>query len=73
MVFTRLDHPEQKPTLTETSSKTVSDIREKLNAPRFAQVTAYKKLYRYIRDFGYLGPFDIKMDCINYQLSAPLH
>jgi hypothetical protein len=73
MVFTLLDHPDQKLTLTEKSSKTVSDIREKLAAPRFAQVTAYTKVYRYLSDFGYMGPFDIKMDCINYQLSAPLH
>ena len=72
MVFTLLDHPDQKLTLTERSSKTVSDVREKLAAPRFAQVTTYAKVYRYMSDFGYMGPFDIKMDCINYQLSAPL-
>ena len=72
MVFTLLDHPEQKLTLTEKSSKTVSDIREKLAAPRFTQITTYTKVYRYTSDFGYMGPFDIKMDCINYQLSAPL-
>lgn len=72
MVFTLLDHPEQKLTLTEKSSKTVSDVREKLAAPRFAQVTTYTKVYGYVSDFGYMGPFDVKMDCINYQLSAPL-
>jgi hypothetical protein len=30
MVFTLLDHPDQKLTLTEKSSKTVSDVRERL-------------------------------------------
>lgn len=72
LVFTLLDHPEQKLTLTEKSSKTISDTREKFAVPRFAQVTAYTKVYGYVSDFGYMGPFDIKMDCINYQLSAPL-
>lgn len=73
MMFALLDHPDQKLTLTEKSSKTISDVREKLAAaPRFAQVTTYTKVYRYVSDFGYMGPFDIKMDCINYQLSAPI-
>ena len=34
MLFTLLDHPDQKLTLTETSSKTISDIRENLVSPR---------------------------------------
>jgi hypothetical protein len=72
MVFTQLDHPDQKLTLTEKSSKTISDVRDKALGPRSAQTTTYKKVYQYVSDFGYLGPFDVKMDCMNYELSAPL-
>ena len=72
MVFTFLDDPNKKLTLTEKSSRTISDIRERAAGPRNAQTTTYVKVYRYISDFGYQGPFDIKMDCINYQLGAPL-
>jgi hypothetical protein len=73
MVFTLLDHPDQKLTLTEKSSKTISDARHRAGGqPRSEQTTVYAKVYHYTRDFGYLGPFDIKMDCINYELSAPL-
>lgn len=72
MVFRRLDHSDQKLTLTEKSSKTISDVREKSLGPRLAQTTTYTKHYQYVSDFGYLGPFDIKMDCINYELSAPI-
>ena len=73
LVFTLLGHPDQKLTLTEKSSKTISDVRRRAgNQPRFEQTTVYTKLYHYVSDFGYLGPFDVKMDCINYELSAPL-
>src|SRR5262249_49947736 len=72
MVFTLLDHPDKKLTLTEKSSKTTSDSREKMEAPRFVQITTYAKVYRYVSDFGYMGPFDVKMDCMNYQISAPI-
>jgi hypothetical protein len=73
MVFTLLEHPDKKLTLTEKSSKTISDARQRAGAqPRFAQTTVYTKVYHYVSDFGYLGPFDLKLDCIDYQLSAPL-
>ena len=72
MVFRLLDDPNKKLTLTEKSSKTISDIRERAAGPRNAQTTTYVKVYHYISDFGYQGPFDIKMDCINYQLGPPL-
>ena len=72
MVFTLLDHPDQKLTLTETSSKTIADVRDKALGPRLSQTTTYKKVYHYVSDFGYLGPLDVKMDCMNYELSAPL-
>ena len=72
LVFMLLDDPNKKLTLTEKSSRTISDIREKAAGPRNAQTTTYVKVYHYISDFGYQGPFDIKMDCVNYQLGAPL-
>ncbi len=72
MVFTLLDHPDQKLTLTEKSSKAISDVHDKALGPRSAQTTTYAKVYHYVSDFGYLGPFDVKMDCMNYELSAPL-
>ncbi|HZP75601.1 MAG TPA: hypothetical protein VFB45_05610 [Pseudolabrys sp.] len=73
MVFTLATNPEKKLTLTETSSKTVSNGSERAGAqPRNAQVTYYKKVYRYVSDFGFMGPFEIKMDCVNYELSAPV-
>jgi hypothetical protein len=31
-------------------------------APRFAQTTVYAKVYHYVNDFGFLDPFDVKMD-----------
>jgi len=43
MVFTILDHPDRKLTLTEKSSKTISDIRDKALGPRVAQTTTYTK------------------------------
>jgi hypothetical protein len=73
MVFTLQDHPEKKLTLTEKSSKTISDVRERARgAPRFVQTTVYAKVYHYVSDFGFLDPFDVKMDCLNYELSAPI-
>ena len=72
MVFTLLDHPDKKLTLTEKSSKTVSKVRDSAAGPRYAETTIYKKVYRYVSDFGYLDPFDIKMDCMDWRLSAPL-
>ena len=72
MVFTLLDHPDKKLTLTEKSSKTVSKVRDLAAGPRRAETTIYRKVYRYVSDFGYLDPFDIKMDCMDWQLSAPL-
>jgi len=72
MVFTLLDDPNKKLTLTEKSSKTISDSRERAAGPRNAQTATYVKVYHYISDFGYQGPFDVKMDCINYQLGPPL-
>jgi hypothetical protein len=52
MVFTLLDHPDRKLTLTEKSSKTISDIRDKARGPRFAQTTTYTMHYEYMSDFG---------------------
>ncbi len=73
LVFTHAADPEKKLTLTETSSKTVSAAGGRAGAqPRNAQVTYYKKVYRYVSDFGFMGPFDITMDCVNYELSAPV-
>lgn len=73
LVFTLLDHPDQQLTLTEKSSKTMSDVRDRARGPRSTQTTTYKKLYQYVSDFGYSGPFDVKMDCVNDELSAPLN
>jgi hypothetical protein len=74
MVFTRDDHPEEKLTLTEQSSKTISDVQHRAGGqPRSEQITTYTKVYRWVSDSIYAGPYDIKMDCIDYQLSAPLH
>jgi hypothetical protein len=73
MVFTLADHLDQKLTLTELSSKTISDVRERAGSqPRFAQATTTTKVYRWVSDGIYAGPYDIKMDCINYELSAPV-
>jgi hypothetical protein len=73
MVFTREDHPDEKLTLTEKSSKTISDVeRPAGRQPRSEQTTTYTKVYRWVSDGIYAGPYDIKMDCINYELSAPL-
>jgi hypothetical protein len=73
MVFTLQDHPEKKLTLTERSSRTISDVRQRAGgAPRFVQTTVYAKVYHYVSDFGFLDPFDVKMDCLNHELSAPL-
>jgi hypothetical protein len=74
MVFTRDDHPDEKLTLTEKSSKTISDVQRPAGSqPRSEQTTTYTKVYRWLSDGIYAGPYDIKMDCINYELSAPLH
>ena len=74
MVFTRDDHPDEKLTLTEKSSKTISDVQRPAGRqPRSEQTTIYTKVYRWVSDGIYAGPYDIKMDCINYELSAPLH
>jgi hypothetical protein len=74
MVFTRDDHPDEKLTLTEQSSKTISDVQRPAGRqPRSEQTTIYTKVYRWVSDGIYAGPYDIKMDCINYELSAPLH
>ncbi len=73
MAFTSLEHPDQKLTLTEKSSKTLSDVRERAGSqPRYAQTTTYSKVYHYVSDFGFAGPFDVKMDCMSYELSAPV-
>jgi hypothetical protein len=74
MVFTSDDHPDDKLTLTEQSSKTISDVRGPAGSqPRTQQTTTYTKVYRWVSDGIYQGPYEIKMDCINYELSAPLH
>ena len=74
MVFTRDEHPDEKLTLTEQSSKTISDVHHPAGSqPRSEQITTYSKVYRWVSDSIYAGPYDIKMDCINYELSAPLH
>jgi len=74
MVFTSVDHPDDKLTLTELSSKTISDVHRPAGSmPRNEQITTYSKVYRWVSDGSYQGPYDIKMDCINYELSAPLH
>ena len=45
---------------------------KKLSARALPKLMIYTKHYQYVSDFGYAGPFDIKMDCINYELSAPI-
>jgi hypothetical protein len=35
------------------------------------QTTVYAEVYHDVSDFGFLDPFDV-MDCLNYQLSAPI-
>ncbi len=82
LVFTHLVYPDKKVTLTEKSSKTVSEVRRRAGSqPRYEYITIYKKVYSYVSDFGVLGygsdrehltPLDVQMDCINYELSAPI-
>jgi hypothetical protein len=73
LVFTREDHPDQKLTLTETSSKTISDAHGPAGRqPRTEQTTNYRKVYRWVSNGIYEGPYDITMDCVNYELSAPI-
>jgi hypothetical protein len=63
MVFARTDHPEEKLTLTEKSSKTISDVRGPAGGqPRLEQTTTYTKVYRWVSDVIYAGPYDIEMD-----------
>ncbi|MDN5000571.1 hypothetical protein ACFQZO_06725 [Bradyrhizobium sp. GCM10027634] len=72
MVFARDDHPDEKLTLTETSSKVISDVHRPAGSqPRSEQITTYRKVYRWVSDGIYRGPYEIKMDCVNYELSAP--
>lgn len=72
MVFTRDDHSDQKLTLTEISSKTMSDVHGPAGRqPRSEQITVYRKVYRWVSDGIYEGPYEIKMDCVSYELSAP--
>jgi len=72
MVFTREQHPDEKLTLTEISSKTISDVYHPPgSSPRSEQITTYRKVYRWVSGSIYEGPYEIKMDCINYELSAP--
>lgn len=73
MLFKRNDHPDEKLTLTEISSKTISDVhRPAGRQPRSEQITTYRKVYRWVSDGIYQGPYEIKMDCVNYELSAPM-
>jgi hypothetical protein len=74
MVFTHEGHPDEKLTLTETSSKTISDAHHPAGSelPRSSQTTTYRKVYRWVSDGIYQGPYDIAMDCVNYELSAPI-
>src|SRR3974390_2390780 len=63
MVFTHVNKPEKKLTLTEISSKTVSDAGKRARAqPRNSQGTYSRKIFRYVNGFRYLGQFDVKMD-----------
>ena len=72
MVFKREDDPDKKLTLSEISSKTRSDVHRPAGSqPRSEQITTYRKVYRWVSDSIYQGPYDITMDCINYELSAP--
>lgn len=75
MVFTREGHPEDRLTLTEKSSKTISDVHHSPTpggAPRSDQTTTYRKVYQWVSNSIYEGPYDIEMNCVNYELSAPL-
>ncbi|MDC3911902.1 hypothetical protein KQE47_26595, partial [Raoultella planticola] len=59
LVFTREDHPDQKLTLTETSSRTISDAHGPAGRqPRSEQTTVYRKVYRWVSDSIYQGPYD---------------
>jgi hypothetical protein len=44
----------------------------RVGAMQLRQTTVYAKVYHHVSDFGFLDPFDVKMDCLNYQLSAPI-
>jgi len=73
MAFTRDGHPDEKLTLTEKSSKTISDVHHPAaSSPRSSQITTYRKVYHWVSNGIYEGPYDIAMDCVNYELSAPL-
>jgi len=74
MVFVRQDHPDDRLTLTEISSKTISDISHAPGSklPRSDQTTTYRKVYRWVSNSIYEGPYDIEMDCVNWELSAPV-
>ena len=73
MVFKHDGHPDEKLTLTEISSKTISDVHHPPGrSPRSEQITTYRKKYRWVSDSSYQGPYEITMDCINYELSAPI-
>ncbi|WP_146006605.1 hypothetical protein [Bradyrhizobium forestalis] len=72
MVFKREGNPDEKLTLTEISSKTIADVyRPPGSLPRSQQTTKYRKVFRWVSNGIHEGPYDIKMDCINYELSAP--
>lgn len=71
MVFTSVSHPEDKLTLTEQSSRTILDVRAD-GKTRWSQTTTYSKVYRWVSDGIYAGPYEIRMDCVNYELSAPI-
>ncbi|WP_271499009.1 hypothetical protein [Bradyrhizobium sp. CCBAU 11357] len=72
MEFKREGEPEEKLTLTEISSKTTSDVyRPPGRLPRSEETTQYRKVFRWVGNGAFAGPYEIKMDCINYELSAP--
>jgi hypothetical protein len=72
MAFKREGNPDEKLTLTEISSKKTSDVyRPPGRLPRSEQTTQYRKVFRWAGSGDYAGPYEIKMDCVNYEVSAP--
>jgi hypothetical protein len=67
MEFTRQGEPGQKLTLTEKSSRKMSERIGHIGR-REENTTTFKKVYRYVREHE--PSQDITMDCMEYQLST---
>src|SRR5262245_10842377 len=72
MEFRRGAYPDQRVTLTETSSRKTSERTGHLGK-REEITTTFRKRYRFLRSGGAeeSPPRDIEMNCVDYQLTAP--